>query len=74
MGVFSMGNTSVRKIISILLILAVVFSLASCKKVEAEYVLRFTTIDDDCYYYSLDGDTIEKLSSFQYNDAANRGR
>jgi len=31
---------------SVLLIISVVFSLTSCKKVEAEYVLRFTTIDD----------------------------
>lgn len=68
-----MRKRSMCRFTSVLLIISVVFSLASCKKVEAEYVLRFTTSDEDCYYYSLNGDTIETLSSFQYNNAIEFG-
>ena len=72
MGVFSMENTSVRKVISILLILAVVFSLASCKKVEADYIFEIKNANRS-HYYSVSNDTFEKISRVQYNSALEFG-
>ena len=67
-----MENTSVRKVISILLILAVVFSLASCKKVEADYIFEIKNANRS-HYYSVSNDTFEKISRVQYNSALEFG-
>ena len=70
-GGFSMGNT-VRKVTLILLVLSVVFSLASCKKVEADYIFQIKN-SDKSYSYSISNDTLEKISTVQYNTALNYG-
>lgn len=61
-----MGKRSIHKFTAILLMLSVVFSLASCKKTEPDYVFLIES-EGKRNYYSISNDTFERMSLFQFN-------
>ena len=57
------------KITAVVLMLSVIGMLASCQKVEADYVLLFQN-SNDSYYYAIKNDELRTLSALEYGSVA----